>query len=370
MIASIALRMQNKGAKMPATSIVTPGASIPRGTATDAEILSQPEIWRDALAIFQARADELGALWQGEGFEQVVLTGCGSTYYAGLIGATLIQEQTGIPAQALPASEFMLFPQTRYDTRRKTLLITVSRSGATHETTEAARLFRKHVQGTVMTVTCHSESTLAQEADVVLAVDSAREQSRAQTRSFSSMVLMLQALALTFAGRDAGALLSGLPDAVARLLAEYEPLAQRLGEDRSITRFMFLGMGVLYGLACEAMLKMLETTLVPSMVFHALEFLHGPRYIITPQTMTVALLSEAIQQEELKALEEARTRGSQLVLVSEKGSGLAADAHTHEVLLDSGLPIEARAILYLPVLQRYFYHQSMTRGRNPDQPGQ
>ena len=147
------------------------GGAIPRGTATHTEILSQPEIWREALAVFQARATELGALWQQEGFEQVVLTGCGSTYYAGVIGATLIQEQTGIPAQALPASEFMLFPQARFNARRKTLLITVSRSGATRETIEAARLFRKHVQGTTMTVTCHSESTLAQEADVVLAVE-------------------------------------------------------------------------------------------------------------------------------------------------------------------------------------------------------
>ena len=115
---------------------------------------------------------------------------------------------------------------------------------------------------------------------------------------------------------------------------------------------------------------MLETTLVPSMVFHALEFVHGPRYIITPQTMTVGLLSEVVQQEELKALEEARTRGSQLVIVSEDGSGLAADNRIHEVLLASGLPLEARAILYLPVLQLFVYHQSMTRGRNPDQPGQ
>ena len=355
---------------MSATNTMTQGEAIPRGTATHTEILSQPEIWREALAVFQARATELGALWQQEGFEQIVLTGCGSTYYAGVIGATLIQEQTGIPAQALPASEFMLFPQARFNARRKTLLITVSRSGATRETIEAARLFRKHVQGTTMTVTCHSESTLAQEADVVLAVNSARERSRAQTRSFSSMVLMLQALALIFGGRDAGALLAGLPEAVARLLAEYEPLAHRLGEDQSITRFMFLGTGVLYGLACEAMLKMLETTLVPSMVFHALEFLHGPRYIVTPQTMTVGLLSEVVQQEELKALEEARTRGSQLVIVSEDGSGLAADDRIHEVLLASGLPLEARAILYLPVLQLFVYHQSMTRGRNPDQPGQ
>ncbi len=339
-----------------------------RGTFTHAEILSQPDVWADALAVFRAHEAALGALWSQGGFEQVFLTGCGSTCYAALVGATLIQEQTGIPARAFPASDLMLFPRVHFSPQRRTLLITVSRSGTTRETVEAARLFRAHAQGMSLAVTCHSDSPLAEEADLALAVDSAREESRAQTRSFSSMTLLLQALALTFAGRDAAALLAGLPPLAARLLAEYTPLAQRLGGDLSIEQFMFLGSGALYGLACEAMLKALETTLLPAMAFHTLEYLHGPRYVVTPRTMVVLLLSEALQQEEIRAAQDARERGARLLIVSEAG-GLAAD-RTDEIRLASGLPMEARAILTLPVLQLFIYHQAMARGRNPDRPGQ
>ncbi len=340
-----------------------------RGQHTLAEIMSQPEIWGDALRVYQEHAVALNSLWKQHAFEEVVLTGCGSTYYAALIGAALIQAQTGVPCRALSASELMLAPGIHFSPDRLTLLITVSREGKTRETIEAARLFRAQGHGLTLAVTCTSESVLAQEADVVLAVDSAREISRAQTRSFSSMTLLLQALALTFAGRDAGMLLAGLPAHLARLLNRYEPLARTLGAAQDIQQFMFLGSGALYGMACEAALKALETTLLPSLAFHVLESMHGPLYVTTEQTLVGIMIQDELYAEEIRALTEARKRGGRCLLVLDQAPAVPPEEAADWIVLETGLPIEARAILYLPLLQLLIYHQSVNRGLNPDRPG-
>ena len=204
--------------------------------------------------------------------------GCGSTYYASQIGAALLQAQTGVPASAFTASELMLYPQSYFHPQAMTLFIAVSRSGKTRETNQAVRLFRKHGKGVVAVITCTSDSELGSEGDFVLAVDSAQEKSTAQTRSFSSMLIQLQALAGTLAEQDIR-MLDTLPEIGLRLFKNYGNLARKLGEDTSIGQFVFLGSGPLYGLACEAMLKMLEISLVPSLAFHTLEFLHGPKYV-------------------------------------------------------------------------------------------
>ncbi|MBN1966580.1 MAG: hypothetical protein JW910_18150, partial [Anaerolineae bacterium] len=52
-----------------------------RGEYTLAEILSQPTVWQDALAVVKAQAGQLMALWQDGAFDQIIFTGCGSTYY-------------------------------------------------------------------------------------------------------------------------------------------------------------------------------------------------------------------------------------------------------------------------------------------------
>lgn len=338
-----------------------------RGEYTIAEIMSQPVVWEDALATCRDSIPTFLKTWEEQGFEQVILTGCGSTYYAALIGATLIQA-AGIPARAYPASELMLYPAANFSRQTKTLLITVSRSGATRETIEAVRCFREHGNGLALTVTCTSESELAGAVDVVLAIDAAREESRAQTRSFSSMVFVLQGLAAALAGQDYMALLAPLPAIVGRLLADYDPRMRAIAENTTIEQFVFLGTGPLYGLACEAALKMIETTLVPSMTFHALEFLHGPRYIINKQTVLIALLDETLHDEEIKAVQEAAQRGAQLLVVDEGTRDLGLAEPFDRVALTADVPMVTRAILYLPVLQLLFYYLSMKRGKNPDRP--
>lgn len=336
-----------------------------RGKHTLAEILSQPAIWSDALEVVRAQTESLTRFWEQSDFDQVIFTGCGSTHYLAHFAAVQLQTQAGIPARAYPAAELALFPDTCFDRNATTLLIAVSRSGETTETIAANRVFRKQYTGKTLVVTCYSESTLAAETDLLIAIDTAREESIAQTRSFSSMALVTQAIAGIFAGQAFD--FSALPAAAARLLNDYGSLARELGEDPSIERFFFLGSNVLYGLACEAMLKMKEMSLSYSEAYHMLEFRHGPMSMVNEHTLVAGLLTDQAYGHEVAVLRDMRARGARILAIGEQPDEQAADLG-QIVALQTGLPLWARAIAYLPVLQLMAFYRAIFNQQDPDQP--
>jgi glucosamine--fructose-6-phosphate aminotransferase (isomerizing) len=185
------------------------------------------------------------------------------------------------------------------------LLIAVSCSGETTETVWALDRFREGGGGSVLAVTCYPGSTLAREADFALVAPDGAERSVAQTRSFTSMFLLLQALTALMA-RDEGMLerLHRLPDALEGLVARLGNLPRRPGGDRQIERFFFLGGGPLYGLANEAMLQTKELSLSHAEAYYPLEFRHGPMSMVDGRTLVVGFLSDTGLEEERRVLEE------------------------------------------------------------------
>ena len=339
-----------------------------RGAHSLAEITSQPAVWPEALAAFQRQASAIKALYTEGGFDRIILTGCGSTYYLSQIGAGLFQQALGINARAYPASEIALLPDFVFLPNSNPLLITVSRSGETTETVEATRVFRERTGNPMVTVTCYGDSILATQADLAFVIPEAQETSLAQTRSFASMLIVLEAMARTLAGNDDLSDLNNLGQVAASLIDQYHGLAQQLGEDPKIERFFFLGSGPLYGIACEAMLKMKEMSLSYSEAFHVLEFRHGPMSMVDERALVVAMLSDDAHTQEAAVLRDMRARGAQTLALGESDYGLGLADVSHFVPLASGLPVWARAVAYLPVLQLMAYHRALTNGQNPDLP--
>ena len=339
---------------------------VERGEHTLTEIQSQPVVWKAALEVFRDQTDNIKSFWSNNNFDYLLFTGCGSTYYLSQIVASLFQTILGIPARAFPASELLLMPKMVMLPQGKPLLITVSRSGKTSETVEAARLFRKKTGQAFCTVTCYGDSELAQEADLAIVIPDSQEESLAQTRSFSSMTLMLQAMLGLFAGKNAD--LGQMPIVAERLLTTYGELAKELGENKDIERFFFLGTGPLYGTACEVMLKMKEMSLSYSEAYHTLEFRHGPMSMVNDKTLVVGLISDETQAQEVAVLRQMHEQGAKILCIAESDAGFQLTEWSDFVCLDSGLPNWARPALYLPVLQLMAYYRAMSRGVNPDAP--
>jgi len=339
------------------------------GHHTHAEILSQFAAWAEALEVVTQMRPALDAIFHAD-YDQVVFTGCGSTYYLSLSAAALFQELTGKLARAVSGGELLLNPAitvTRDSiptgeklSRRKTLLVAVSRSGSTTETVRAVERFKQQQRGPVIAITNYGDQPLAGMADVALVIEKGQEESIAQTRSFASMFVAATALAAVAAG-DGGLLdaMDKLPAAGERLLAAYEPLACDFGGNLSLDRFYFLGSGIRYGLACEISLKMKEMTLTHSEPFHFMEFRHGPMSMVTKQAVIVGFLSEKNSNREQAVLNEMRRLGGKVLSLAETEA---------RVVFESQIPESVRAVLYLPVLQMMAFYRSLAKGLNPDRP--
>lgn len=328
---------------------------------TWSEIQSQPDAWRQTLAVLNNKRDALAAFLRDSRFERVIFTGCGSTYYLALAAAASMREIGDVEASGLPASEVWLNPATAFPGERRTLLVAVSRSGATTETLRAVEAFKAAGRGAVLTLSCYADAPLASLGDYNLLLEAGQEQSIAQTRAFSTLYLATLALAALVGERhDLIERMALLPDACQQVLATSRALAHQLGTDAALERCFFLGSGARYGLACEISLKMKEMSLSDSEPFHFLEYRHGPQSMARPGTLIVGLLSEEHRAREAAVLDEMRALGATVV-----GVGVAPAA----VAL-AAVPDEIRGSLYLPFGQMLAYERAIWRGLTPDRPNQ
>jgi len=328
------------------------------GFHTRREILSQPEAWSAGLEMLSAERQAIRDL-DGGHFDQILFTGCGSTYYLALAAASLTQELTGCTCRAFPASELWLNPQCCYS-RGNTLVAAVSRSGETTETLRACEAFLADRRGELVTLSCYGDMPLAKMGGLNLVLPSGQERSVAQTRAFSTLYLGTVALALLWAGREnLFKTLADLPAAGRRVLDNYASLAAELGTDPGLDRFYWLGSGPRYGLACELSLKMKEMSLSHSEPFHFLEFRHGPKSMLAASALVIGLRSSLNGEYEASVLEEVKNAGSRLVELAETGA---------DVRLDSGLDEAVRNVLYLPFGQLVAFERALSKGLDPDRP--
>ncbi|GAB4527035.1 MAG: glucosamine-6-phosphate deaminase [Anaerolineae bacterium] len=341
--------------------VTTPGAH------TLQEIQTQADAWAAVLDVARTQAADWQRFFAQRKDDLTLFFGCGSTYYLSLTAASVFQAMSGRAARGVPAAELFLFPETWIPSGSTLCGMAVSRSGTTTETIRAADNLAGSYPARLAAVTCYRDTPLEERASVTLVSPEGHEESVAQTRSFSSMLVGCMALAGLAGGQsDYIERLAALPTLGERLIQRHQSLAQSLGEDLSLTQVFFLGSGPRYGLACEAMLKLKEMSLTSSEAYHFLEFRHGPKSMVDERTLVVGLLSDGAREAEVAVLREMKELGATLLVLADTGHNLSwAD---HGVSFDSGLPEIARLPLYLPVLQLLAFYRSLGKGLNPDAP--
>jgi glucosamine--fructose-6-phosphate aminotransferase (isomerizing) len=206
-------------------------------------------------------------------------------------------------------------------------------------------------------------------SDVALYSEFAQEESVAQTRSFSSMAVMVQILAgLLVDDTDRIERLSMLPSALEGLLAKVGDLPKQIGQDLSLDRFFFLGSGPFYGIACEMMLKTKEMTVSWCEAYHPLEFRHGPMALAAPGALIAGLISDSQAEDEIKVLREMKAKGARTLAICENKGSYDWDGVDIVVETNTGLSEWVRPVLYLPPVQWMAFHRAVAKGLDPDNP--
>ncbi len=216
---------------------------------TATEIMTQPRVWRRALALQERARDLLGAPG-----ERVLVIGCGTSAFIAESFAWL-RENAGLgETDAAYASE----PRAWRDYSR---VIAITRSGTTSEVIDSLAGVPAGVRRVVVTGVL--DSPAAALADDVLLLDFADEESVVQTR-FPTTFLMLTRAAF---GEDVTAVVAQAEAQLAKPL-DIDPAHH--------DHFVYLGTGWTYGLAQEAALKIREAAQAWSESYPLLDYRHGP----------------------------------------------------------------------------------------------
>jgi glucosamine--fructose-6-phosphate aminotransferase (isomerizing) len=298
-----------------------------------------------------------------------LFVGCGTSYYLALAAASSWSTITGQRARAIPASELLLFPDAMLAGSERVAAVVISRSGRTSEAVRAAEIFESVKKIPTLAVTCTPDQPLERFATRTLLLPAAAEESTVMTRSFTSMLLGLQYLAAsTVRDRTFIECLERLPavadPALSRLPAAVKDFVGR----HQFADYVCLGQGPFYGLACESALKLTEMSVSYAQSFHTLEFRHGPKSIVSPETLIVFLLSESGYGAECEVLQEIKALGGTTLTIADRPDTRARAASDLLIELGSDLPETARLITYVVAAQLAGLYTGLKKGLDPDNP--
>ncbi|AEJ60460.1 Glucosamine--fructose-6-phosphate aminotransferase (isomerizing) [Spirochaeta thermophila DSM 6578] len=344
------------------------------------EIFEQPESIKRAM---QGRIDEEYATAHLGGLnmtsrellevEQVVIIGAGTSYYAGMLGAYVIEQLARIPAVAELSSEI------RYRNpvvRKNTLYFAVSQSGETADTLYALRELKR--KGARVLGICNVVgSSIPRESDGGVYIHSGPEIAVASTKAFTSQVTAFYLFALLMArmrhlSYEEGLLfiraLREVPERLREVLEKAPEIKALARKYAWVKNFLFLGRGLNYPVALEGALKLKEVSYIHAEGYSAAEIKHGPIALINPETPSVFLVPhDELREKVLSNMKEVKSRGGKVVALCTEG-----DPDVREIADDV---IEIPAVYrymypYLMVvpLQLFAYYMALELGRDVDQP--
>jgi glucosamine--fructose-6-phosphate aminotransferase (isomerizing) len=340
-----------------------------REANTQNEILSQPRCWEECFKTLDEGKQLESAGKRFNKDAEYLFIGCGSSYYISQAAAASWEMITGTRAWAVPASELLLFPDLVLDGSAKCQPILVSRSGHSSEIVRAAQYLEHARNIRTLAISCAKHHPLEEISASTIYLLPADEKSVVMTRSFTSMLLGLQSLAACFAHRkEITEGLRQLPAGVQPILDSVNPRIQEFVQTRTFADYVFLGQGPLFGIASEGQLKIKEMSCSYAQVFHTLEFRHGPKAIVGPETLITFLLSETGYAPEREVLEEIKELGATTLVITNKADTAARRQADFLVELKLESPECVRLAAYLVTCQLLGLYTGLKKGYNTDRP--
>jgi len=341
-------------------------ATMEPGATTIHEICSQPEVWSRCLeAMDRLDLSQLVGDRDPRSYEWLFV-GCGTSYYLAQAAAATFTILVGAPARAVPASEFLLFPKLVVPSADAAIFpVLISRSGHTSEVLQVAQLLRERgIEFLGLTCDGNELSELASRT-LKLPVT---EESTVMTSSFTSMLITLQYIAARFAKQEEFVkALHSLPASLAGLLPVYRPQIEQFAQ-QPFDDVTFLAQGALYPIASETALKVMESSSSYAQFFHAMEFRHGPKSIVSEKVLVGSLLSETGYQEESAVLMEMKQLGARTFAVANHFTPEVWNSADLAIELALPIPELARLAVYIVWGQLLGSYTGLRKGLNPDCP--
>ena len=306
--------------------------------------------------------------------QRVILIGCGTSLHAAMVGRNLVEQLSGLPAEAESSSEFR-YRDPAIDPR--TLVVTVGQSGETADTLAAMEAVKQR-RGRLVTI-CNVEGSQATRlAEGTLLMRSGVEIGVASTKTFVASMSLLTLLSL-YLGQVSDFLpgstrqkvlehLARLPNLTGKILADHDPYKNLARKLYRYDHLLYLGRGISYPIAMEGALKLKEISYIHAEGYAAGEMKHGPIALIDDKMATVALAPRSgLYDKMVNSIKEVKARDGLVVAVATEGDRELASQVDGAVYIPEAPDLLTPFLSVIP-LQLLAYYIAVQRGCDVDQP--
>ena len=293
-------------------------------------------------------------------YKNIHIVGCGSAYYAGMIGKYLFEDD-GIKVDIDVASEYR-YRNIIYD--KDTLVILISQSGETADTIAAMRKANDNNVDTLAIVNVES-STIERECTYSVLIEAGKEIAVATTKAFILQVLILSLLSYKLNPDDKYKEdIKSIPQQLKVLLDKtgfYKKLADSIYKHDDV---FFMGRKIDYAISMEGSLKLKEISYIHSEAsYQAGELKHGTISLVNEGTIVFAIVTDdEIRDKTISNLEEVISRGAKPIYVGN------VDVSYENKIVIPRVHKKLQPLLAVPPLQMIAYFVALKRGCDIDKP--
>ncbi|MGO1486162.1 MAG: glutamine--fructose-6-phosphate transaminase (isomerizing), partial [Brevibacterium aurantiacum] len=351
----------------------------------DKEIHDQPQAVADTLL---GRLDIDGKLTLDEmhidetvlkTIDKIIVIACGTAAYAGQVAKYAIEHWCRVPVEVELAHEFRYRDPV---VNEKTLVVAISQSGETMDTTMAVRHARQ--QGAKVIAICNTfGSTIPRESDAALYTHAGPEIAVASTKAFLSQVVACYLLGLYLAQLRGNKFrdeittileeLQTIPEKVQSVLDNGKQQVQALAQrNQDVGSVLFLGRHVGFPVAMEGALKLKELAYIHAEGFAAGELKHGPIALIDDGQLVIIVVPSKRGRDSLHAkvisnIQEVRARGANTVVIAEEGDEEVREFASEVIYVPQTTTLMAPLLTTVP-LQIFAMELATAKGLDVDQP--
>ncbi len=304
---------------------------------------------------------------------RIIITACGTSYNAGLVGEYLIEQLAHIPVEVEYASEFRYRSPIIYE---DDIVIFISQSGETADTYAAVQEAKQR-GATVLGIVNVVGSSISRLTDAGIYIHAGPEIGVASTKAFTSQLTVFALLALYLGrmknvsvvdGIKIAKELSELPKKVQQILENAHEIEKIAKEYSNVKNFLYLGRGFNFPVALEGALKLKEISYIHAEGYPAAEMKHGPIALID-ENMPVVFIApkDEIYEKIVSNIQEVKARKGKVIAITNYGNEELSKIVDHCIYIPDTLPLLTPILTVIP-LHLLAYYTAKILNRDIDKP--
>ncbi|WP_129595434.1 glutamine--fructose-6-phosphate transaminase (isomerizing) [Seramator thermalis] len=307
--------------------------------------------------------------------KRIIISACGTSWHAGLIGKYVIEEFTRIPVEVEYSSEFR-YRNPVID--RDDVVMVISQSGETADTLAAAQLAKS--KGAFLFGICNVVgSSIARTTHAGCYTHVGPEIGVASTKAFTAQVTVLTMIALVL-GKEKGTIseemylsilkeMSRIPEKIISILKQDNLIAELSKIFTYAQHFIYLGRGFNYPVALEGALKLKEISYIHAEGYPAAEMKHGPIALISQEmpVVVIAPMGGVVYDKVVSNIQEVKARKGKIIAVVSENDRTVREMADHVITIPETDECLYPILTSIP-LQLLAYHIAVIKGCDVDQP--